>query len=79
MAAEQLRRSLRVATEPPRKSPGKRIQVTQARVGKKDTLLKKLIRLVSSNIYSNVLKAQPERKILMMLTVSMNGSRLYQN
>ena len=55
--AEQLRRSLRVATEPPRKSPGKRIQVTQARVGKKDTLLKKLIRLVSSNIYSNVLKA----------------------
>ena len=53
----QLRRSLRVATEPPRKSPGKRIQVTQARVGKKDTLLKKLIRLVSSNIYSNVLKA----------------------
>ena len=32
-------------------------------------VLKKFVKLVSSNIYSNVLKAQPERKILMLLTV----------
>ena len=40
-----------------KKVPGKRIQCTQARVGKKVTLLKKFVRLVSSNIYLNVLKA----------------------
>ena len=31
--------------------------------------MKKFVKLVSSNIYSNLLKAQPELKILMMLTV----------